>query len=302
MAVHTLLHENECGLPLNAIEWLETHHVSKGVEREQMIQNLHLEPGSFIVDAGCGPGLWAPLLAREIGPLGRIVGVDISPEALIMAQQRSTGAWYRSIVQYKCAPMEKLPLEFGTADVIFSANVSQNLPDPVQTFAAMGHYLQPGGRLIIKDIDFGTMHFSNIDEGLQARVFQARELWEQKRIEEGYTFEDSWVGSKLASYLRQAGFEDVQEQRYPIIRTAPLPNNVRFYLQGIADWFVCEGAPYLAPEDRVAWLNCFYQEHVTVLDAEIFRSEETEFVVSGVWNNNPPTLLRPSERRVSFIS
>ena len=284
MVVNDLVHGNECGLPLNAIEWLETHHKSKAKERGQMIRDLQLEPGSFVVDAGCGPGLWTPLLAEAIGPGGHILGVDISADALVTAQQRSYGKPYRRQIQYKCAMLEQLPIPLGSADVIFSANVSQYLPEAVDTFAAMGHYLARGGRLVIKDIDFGTMRFDNIDTGLQARVFRARELWERERVDRGFTFEDSWVGSKLAGYLRAAGYEDVQERSYRIVRKYPLPAEFRFYLQGIAEWFVCEGAPLLDGEDMTSWLQCFLHDVYNVLDQETFVSEEIEFVVCGVWN------------------
>lgn len=284
MAVNDVIHVNESGLPLNAIEWLETHHRSKALEREQMIRDLSLKKGCLVVDAGCGPGLWTPLLVKAIGPQGRVLGVDVSPEALVTAQRRSTGTWYRHQVQYKLAELEHLPLEYGQADVIFSANVSQYLADPVSTFAAMGPYLTEGGRLVIKDIDFGTMRFSNIDLELQARVLQARERWERERSYHGYAFEDSWVGSKLAEYLREAGYKDVQEMTYTIKRHYPLSKDFRFYLQGIAEWFVCEGAPYLAGIDVTRWLSCFLDESDNVLDQETFVSEETEFVVSGVWN------------------
>jgi ubiquinone/menaquinone biosynthesis C-methylase UbiE len=286
MTVESVVYVNECGLPLNAVEWLETHHRSKAQEREQMIRDLDLKKGSFVVDAGCGPGLWTPLLACAIGPRGQILGVDIALEALVTAQQRNKNEWYRQQVQYKLAPLERLPIQHEQADVIFSANVSQYLPDPVATFAAMGPYLKRGGRLVIKDIDFGTMRFSNIAPDLQARVFQARECWEQERTKQGYAFEDSWVGSKLAGYLHAAGYRDVQERKYRIERSYRLCADYRFYLQGIADWFVCEGAPYLDSEDVTNWLQCFHDEHHTVLDQKTFLSEETEFVVSGVWHTS----------------
>ena len=153
----------------------------------------------------------------------------------------------------------------------------------------MGRYLTRGGRLVIKDIDFGTMRFHNIETGLQARVFQAREQWESLRLDEGYAFEDSWVGSKLASYLRAAGYENVQEKSYRILRKYPLPTEFRCYLQGIAEWFVSEGAPLLAGEDITNWLQCFLHETQNVLDQESFTSEETEFIVTGVWNKHPTT-------------
>ncbi len=298
MLANELVHGNEYGLPLNSIEWLETHHRSKAVEREQMIRDLRLKRGGLVVDAGCGPGLWIPLLAQAIGKPGRIIGVDLSTEALVTAQRRHKGMPYQQQVSYRCAPLEQLPVDEQSLDVIFSANVSQYLPDPVGTFAAMGRYLAPGGRLIVKDIDFGTIRFSNIDGGLQARVLQAREQWEQQRVSEGYSFEDSWVGSKLASYLRQAGYQDVQERRYRIVRSYPLSPDCRSYLQGIAEWFVCEGAPLLKGEDVTAWLRCFLDERYNLLNQETFVSEETEFVVSGVWNTGTPATIHCFSERL----
>ncbi|WP_376796268.1 methyltransferase domain-containing protein [Thermogemmatispora sp.] len=283
MAANNPVFGNECGLPLNAVAWLEMHHRCKAAERERMVRDLQLKAGSLVVDAGCGPGLWIPLLARAIGPQGRIIGVDISVEALVTARRRSAGTWYAPQVEYKLAPLEQLPLAHGSVDAIFSANVSQYLPEPVKTFKTLGQYLAPGGRLIVKDIDFGTLRFHTIDPGLQARVFQARERWERVRVEHGYPFEDSWVGSKLAGYLREAGYEEIEEKTYLIQRRYPLSPDYRSYLQGIAEWFVCEGAPGLSSEDLTAWLQCFFDEEYNVFDQDTFLYEETEYVVSGVW-------------------
>jgi len=300
MAVNDPLHINEGGLPLNAIEWLETHHRSKMSEREQMIRDIHFKQGSYIVDAGCGPGLWTPLLARAIGYQGQILGVDISPEALVTAHKRAQGKWYESIVKYKRSLLEQLPVAPSSVDLIFSANVSQYLPDPVSTFAAMGRHLVPGGRLAIKDIDFGTMCFHSIDPALQASVYQARECWERLRVDDGYAFEDSWVGSKLAGYMRTAGFEEVHEQSYRIVRHATLSNDFRVYLQGIAEWFVCEGAPLLKPADRTRWLQLFEEGPSCVLDGNGFTYEETEYVVTGVWNKNHST-ARHFDMHISIL-
>lgn len=283
MAIENPVHVNEDGLPLNAIEWLEIHHRSKLAERERMAQDLHLLRGSRVVDAGCGPGLWTPLLARAIGPTGQIIGVDVSAEALVTAHRRSHNAWYKDQVLYKQGSLEYLPVASGSIHAIFSANVSQYLPAPVQTFASLGRYLVPGGRLIVKDIDFGTLRFYNIDPALQARVFQAREKWEQERLQENFLFEDSWVGSKLAGYFRAAGYENVEEKCYKIVRYAPLTPDSRSYLKGIAHWFVCEEAPLLARPDRQRWLHGFMDGEECALDQDTFGYEETEFLVTGTW-------------------
>src|SRR5262245_23367577 len=110
MAVNKIVYVNEYGLPLNAIDWLVRHHRSKAPEREQMIRDLQIESSSLVIDAGCGPGLWIPLLAHAIGPEGRIIGIDISAEALVTAQRRGVGKWYQNQVQYKQAALEQLPV------------------------------------------------------------------------------------------------------------------------------------------------------------------------------------------------
>jgi SAM-dependent methyltransferase len=186
-------------------------------------------------------------------------------------------------VQYRRAELEQLPLEHGSADSIFSANVSQYLAHPVETFNSMGRFLVPGGQLIIKDIDFGTMHFSHIDQELQERVFQARLRWEKDRLMHGFSFEDSWVGAKLAGYLCAAGYQDIQVRTYRIRRRAPLTASFATYLRGIGEWFVCEGAPYLSAQDIAEWLQCFLEIGENVLARDGFTYEETEYVVSGVW-------------------
>jgi len=146
------------------------------------------------------------------------------------------------------------------------------------------------------------MRFSNIDKGLQNRVLAARKYWESVRVQEGYAFEDSWVGSKLAGYLHAAGFENVQEKSYRIMRSYSLPEDFRFYLQGIAEWFVCEGAPFLDGDDMREWLRCFLDESHNVLDQETFLSEETEFVVTAHWRNRPTVSLRYFDMQPLAIS
>src|SRR5258707_5413526 len=101
MAVNNVIHVNESGLPLNAIEWLERHHLSKATEREQMIRDIQLKRGSYVVDAGCGPGLWIPLLARATCLQGHILGLDISAESMLTAKRRIHGKCYQRIILYK---------------------------------------------------------------------------------------------------------------------------------------------------------------------------------------------------------
>lgn len=296
MAINSVIYANEFGLPLNAVDWLIRHHMSKSLERQRMIHNLGICKGSFVVDAGCGPGLWIPLLADAVGEEGSVLGVDLSSEALIVAQRRCAHLLNRFSVHYKIGSLEALPIAAGNADLIFSANVSQYLVDPVATFMAMGSCLKPGGRMVIKDIDYGTISFSGIDAALQQRVFWARRFWEQKRVNLGFPYEDSWVGPKLPVWMRAAGFADVHEEQYRIVRQFPLSDDFRFYLQGLSEWFVSEEIPYLSGEDITRWLDCFFDPEKGVLDNPDFACAETEVVVSGTWpgtSRESGVIIRP---------
>ena len=183
--------------------------------------------------------------------------------------------------------MEHLPLPYGEADLIFNANLCQYFPNPVATFVAIGPYLRQGGRLVVMDEDIGMMHFYNVNLGLQTRVLQAHMLRNQEQVACGYPFEDHRVGSKLAGYLRAAGYKDVREKRYRIKRSFPLSEDCRFYLEGTAEWLASEGTHYLSHNDKVNWLQCSFDSNSCVLDREDFAYEETEYVVSGVWTAAP---------------
>ena len=101
------------------------------------------------------------------------------------------------------------------------------------------------------------------------------------RIGQGIEFD--YCCCQAAFALREAGYEEIEEKTYLIQRRYPLSPDYRSYLQGIAEWFVCEGAPGLSSEDLTAWLQCFFDEEYNVFDQETFLYEETEYVVSGVW-------------------
>jgi hypothetical protein len=90
-------------------------------------------------------------------------------------------------------------------------------------------------------------------------VKEARQRWEQVRVEHGYRFEESWIGSKLGIYLKRASYQQVQVRRYHIRRSfSELDENLRAYLRGIGEWFMSESAPSLSHMDIACWRCCFF--------------------------------------------
>ena len=118
--------------------------------RRRAIQALRLRPGASVVEIACGTGLNFPLLQQEIGPEGRIVGVDLTDAMLAQAQHRiETNGWSNvSIVQADAAEFE-----FPTGvDAILATYPHALLPQSGRVIAHGAAALSAGGRWVVLDL------------------------------------------------------------------------------------------------------------------------------------------------------
>ena len=121
-------------------------YVHQRAHRRRAVNALGLRPGDSVVEVGCGTGLNFPLIQREIGPEGRIVGVDLTDAMLAQAQHRiETNGW----INVRLVQADVAEFEFPTGvDAILATYAHSLLPEPRQVIARGATALSAGGRWV----------------------------------------------------------------------------------------------------------------------------------------------------------
>jgi SAM-dependent methyltransferase len=159
-----------------------------------------LKPGETVVDLGSGAGFDALLSAEKLGPEGRFIGVDMTPEMLERARINAVKAGFARTVEFREGLIENLPVASETADVVISNCVINLSPDKARVFREAYRVLKPGGRLAVSDIV--------LSEPLPTDIARLAASW--IACVGGALTEEEYFGQ-----IHAAGFENIQYSRKP---------------------------------------------------------------------------------------
>jgi len=232
-----------------------------GPDTERLLLRAGLIKGMRVADVGCGIGTISAWMAKQVGPNGEVIGVDISPEQIAQAQK---DAYRRTLtnLHFKVASAYDIGLPLDSFDLVFCRFLLMHLTHPADALREMAALVKPGGTLVCEDGDF-TGPFCEPPSPAFDRLFELyRAVVEHRGA-------DPRVGPKLYRLFLDAGFAQPEVQ---IVQ----PVFVRGAAKRLPEWTLTECAPSLIE----AGLST--REEIDRLAAEMKAMAEDETTLFGM--------------------
>lgn len=202
---------------------------------------LAARPGETGLDVGCGPGLLACELAREVGPTGMITAFDTSPDMIEAARARAERDGIADRVAFTLGDAARLAFPTASFDFVVGVQVYLYVTQIERALTEAARVLRPAGRLVIVDTDWDSCVWLTSDPARHARVMAARL---------GH-FAHPHLPPRLPKLLRAAGLTLTHASVIPILDLGDAPDSFSVGSIGTTRSIaIRHGA---SPEEAEAW-------------------------------------------------
>ncbi|MGZ0149421.1 methyltransferase domain-containing protein [Kribbella sp. WER1] len=175
-------------------------------QRRAVRAALALRTGDRVLDIGVGPGLLAAEMAGEVGPDGRVCGIDISDSMLTIARTRAAVPGGPEI-EFTQASVDRIPYPAESFDVVVSTQVFEYVEDVAAALREVRRVLRPAGRVVLLDTDWDSIVWRSNDDARMARVLAAFDDH----------LADPHLPRTLADVLVKTGFTPTHRQVVPLL-------------------------------------------------------------------------------------
>jgi len=208
------------------------------------IQALQLPTGSRGLDAGCGIGLQALLLAQAVGPTGHVTGLDLSPDFLLYAKEIVGKAGISDQISFREGDVNELPFDDNTFDWVWSVDcVGYPTGELLPLLKELARAVKPGGTVAILAWSSQQLlpGYPLLEARLNATCSALAPLVKGVRPESHFLRSLGW--------FRDAGFEAPTAQTFVGDVRAPLNDGLRRALISLFDMLWGEPQPEVSQED-----------------------------------------------------
>jgi ubiquinone/menaquinone biosynthesis C-methylase UbiE len=214
------------------------------IEQRRVVRTaLALRPRDRVLDVGAGPGLLAAEMADEVGPEGRVCGIDISDSMLAIARTHAD-VTRGATIELEQASAGRIPHGAQSFDVVVSTQVLEYVEDVPGALAEIRRVLRPAGRVILLDTDWDSIVWRSGDDERMSRMLTAFEEH----------LEDPHLPRTLCDSLDKAGFTVTHLQVIPMLNAGFDPRTFSAGLIDIVAGFV-PGRAGITEEDAQAWAD-----------------------------------------------
>lgn len=114
-------------------------------------QFAHIKSGDVVIDLGSGAGNDCFVARHEVGPTGKVIGIDFTPAMIQKARANAEKLGFHN-VEFREGDIDAMPVTSNMADVVVSNCVLNLVPDKAKVMAEMYRVLKPGGHFSVSDI------------------------------------------------------------------------------------------------------------------------------------------------------